>query len=184
MALETKTEESILQSNGIFHFYKDFTNESCAEAITWIIESNLDQERTYERLTLILNSPGGELDACWALVDAMQGSPIPVDTIGTGCVASCGIITLMAGNYRIATPNTSFLSHQFSAGAYDKQHELMSSVSLWKQINDRVLAHYKRCTGLALKTIKEKLLPPSDVWLTAKEAKKYHIVDEIRNVSF
>lgn len=185
MALEKKTEElSILHRNGIFLFHKDFNNESCAEAIQWIIESNLTPDRTYERLTLIINSPGGELDACWSLVDTMQGSILPVDTIGTGCVASCGIITLMAGNHRIATPNTSILSHQFSSGAYDKQHELMSSVSLWKTVNEQIIAHYKYCTGLSLKTIKEKLLPPSDVWLTPKEAKKYHIVDEIRHVSF
>ena len=184
MALEKKTEETILQRNGIFHFYKDFTNESCAEAITWIIESNLTPEPSYERLTLLINSPGGELDACWALVDAMQGSTLPVDTIGTGCVASCGLITLMAGNYRTSTPNASFLSHQFSAGAYDKQHELISSINMWKTTNEQIVAHYKRCTGLSLKTIREKLLPPSDVWLTPQLAKKYHIVDEIRNVSF
>lgn len=185
MALEKKTEEqSILQKNGIFLFYKDFTNESCAEAIQWIIESNLTPEPSYERLTLIINSNGGELDACWALVDTMQGSTLPVDTIGIGCVASCGVITLMAGNHRIATPNTSILSHQFSAGAYDKQHELMSSVAMWENVNKQIVAHYKACTGLAIKTIKEKLLPPSDVWLTPQQAKKYHLIDEIRNVSF
>jgi ATP-dependent protease ClpP protease subunit len=49
---------------------------------------------------------------------------------------------------------------------------------------DQIIAHYKYCTGLSLKTIKEKLLPPSDVWLTPKEAKRYHIIDEIRHVSF
>ena len=185
MALENKTtEQTLLQRNGVFLFHKDFNNESCAEAIQWIIESNLDTNRTYERLTLIINSPGGDLDSCWALIDTMQGSPLPVDTIGTGCVASCGILTLMAGNHRIATPKTNLLSHQFSAGAYDKQHELMSSAALWKTINDQMIAHYKNCTGLSLKTIKEKLLPPTDVWLTAQQAKKFHIVDEIRLVSF
>jgi ATP-dependent protease ClpP protease subunit len=187
MALENKTilqQENILRENGIFLFHKDFNNESCAEAITWILESNLNPDPTYERLTLVINSPGGDLDSCWSLIDTMQGSAIPVDTVGTGCVASCGILTLMAGNHRIATPNTNLLSHQFSAGAFDKQHELMSSVGLWKNINAQMIAHYKFCTGLSLKTIKEKLLPPSDVWLTPAQAKKYHIIDEIRNVSF
>jgi ATP-dependent Clp protease, protease subunit len=185
MAIESKTaEQTILQRNGVFIFHKDFTNESCAEAITWIIESNLTPEPAFDRLTLVINSPGGDLDSCWALIDTMQGSTLPVDTIGTGCVASCGILTLMAGNHRIATPNTNLLSHQFSTGAYDKQHELMSSVGLWKTINDQMIAHYKNCTGLSLKTIKEKLLPPSDVWLTPKEAKKFHIIDEIKLVSF
>jgi ATP-dependent Clp protease protease subunit len=183
MAIEKKTEEEILHKNGIFLFYKDFTNESCNEAIKWILESNLAESPEFERLTLIINSPGGELDACWALIDTMMGSTIPVDTVGTGCVASCGILTFMAGAHRIATPNTSFLSHQFAAGAYDKQHELISSVNLWKIVTEQIENHYQKCTGLSIKTIREKLLPPSDVWLTPALAKKYKIVDEIKNYS-
>ena len=66
--------------------------------ITWIIENNLmsDQRRRKE-LTLIINSPGGEVHSAFALIDTMKGSAIPIRTIGIGMIASCGILTFMAG---------------------------------------------------------------------------------------
>jgi len=44
----------------------------------------------------------------------------------------------------------------------------------------RMIDHYKRCTGLSEKKIRELLLPPQDVWLNAKEAKRYGICDQIK----
>jgi ATP-dependent protease ClpP protease subunit len=45
-----------------------------------------------------------------------------------------------------------------------------------------MLAHYKACTGMSEKTIREVLLPPQDVWLSAKEAVKYGIADKVVKV--
>ena len=42
-----------------------------------------------------------------------------------------------------------------------------------------MIDHYKKCTGLSEKEIRKYLLPPEDVWLTAKEAVKYGIADEV-----
>ena len=42
-----------------------------------------------------------------------------------------------------------------------------------------MLKHYKKCTGMSEKKIKEILLPPEDVWLTAEEAVKHGIADAI-----
>ena len=41
---------------------------------------------------------------------------------------------------------------------------------------------YKQATGLDEATLKQTLLPPHDVWLTAKEAVKYGIADTIKKV--
>jgi len=45
-----------------------------------------------------------------------------------------------------------------------------------------MIAHYRKCTGLTEKKIREVLLPAEDVWLSAEEAIKYGIADEIREV--
>jgi ATP-dependent protease ClpP protease subunit len=45
-----------------------------------------------------------------------------------------------------------------------------------------MLNHYKKCTGLTDKIIREKLLPPQDVWLTAEEAKKFKLVDQVKDL--
>ena len=46
----------------------------------------------------------------------------------------------------------------------------------------RMLNHYKKCTGLTEKEIREHLLPPEDVWLSGQEAKKLGICDYIRQL--
>ena len=77
------------------------------------------------------------------------------------------------------TPNTSILSHQYSWGSVGKEHELFARVKEFELSTARMMEHYKKCTGLSEKKIREILLPAEDVWLSAKEAVKYGIADKI-----
>jgi ATP-dependent Clp protease protease subunit len=83
---------------------------------------------------------------------------------------------------RIITPNTSILSHQYSWGSSGKEHELFARVREFELSTERMIAHYKKCTGMSEKKIRELLLPAEDVWLSAKEAVKYGIADTIKEV--
>merc|ERR1711991_246857 len=99
--------------------------ESCRECIKWIMNHNLSDNRL-PQLTLIINSPGGDVHAAFALIDTMKASTIPIKTVGLGLIASCGFLIFIAGKKgsRILTPNTSILSHQYSWGSAGKEHEL------------------------------------------------------------
>ena len=79
-------------------------------------------------------------------------------------------------------PNTSILSHQYSWGSAGKEHELFARVREFELSSDRLLTHYKKCTGMSEKKIREVLLPPEDKWLSAKEAIQYGIADKIKEV--
>ena len=172
----------LMWENGYYYMADIFTSETTKPIIAWIIENNLmsDQRRRKE-LTLIINSPGGEVHSAFALIDTMKGSVIPIRTIGIGMIASCGILTFMAGTKgrRVITPNTSILSHQYSWGSIGKEHELFARVREFELSTERMIEHYKKCTGLTEKKIREILLPPEDVWLSAKEAVKYGIADKV-----
>tara|TARA_B100000242_G_scaffold106519_1_gene73815 strand:- start:13244 stop:13831 length:588 start_codon:yes stop_codon:yes gene_type:complete len=175
----------LMWNAGYYYMADNFTYESTKPIVQWIIEKNLapTQERPKE-LTLIINSPGGSVHAAFALIDTMKGSAIPVKTVGLGLIASCGVLTFMAGakGKRILTPNTSILSHQYSWGSSGKEHELFARVREFELSTERMLAHYKKCTGLSEKKIREILLPPEDKWLSAKEAVEYGIADKIKEV--
>jgi ATP-dependent protease ClpP protease subunit len=45
-----------------------------------------------------------------------------------------------------------------------------------------MIEHYKKCTGMSEKKIRQVLLPPEDIWLSADEAIKYGIADKIKKV--
>ena len=174
-----------LYDNNIHMFMTDFNEESCGMAIRFILEKNvLPSKFKPKHLTLMINSPGGEVAHAFALIDCMKGSAIPVRTVGLGMIASCGVLTFMAGQkgHRTITPNTSILSHQYSWGSRGKEHELFAVVREFEMSTERMLMHYKKCTGLSEKKIREVLLPPEDVWLNAEEAVKYGIADKIKSV--
>ena len=175
---------SDLDSNNVFLFMDGFDSKSVRPVIDFVLRKNfLAPDQRPEHLTLIINSPGGDLNAAFALIDVIKGSAIPVHTLGIGQIASCGILTFMAGDkgHRILTPNTSILSHQYSWGQFGKEHELLARVKEFELTSERMLALYKSCTGLDEKTIRKYLLPEKDIWLSAEEAVKYGIADEIRD---
>jgi ATP-dependent Clp protease protease subunit len=174
-----------LKENNTYLFMNDFDAESVSPVIEFILEKNfLPASKRPKNLTLIICSPGGEMSAAFALIDIMNGSAIPIHTLGIGQISSCGILTFMSGTkgHRVLTPNTSILSHEWSWGTYGKSHELVAVQKEFELTDKRMLDHYKRCTGLDEKIIKKILLPAHDVWLTAEEAVKYGIADKIKKV--
>ena len=173
---------SDLFQRGFHVFMGEVTQDTMLPIINWIISANFTKEKKHKELTLGICSPGGDLNACFALVDVMKGSKIPIRTIGMGMIASCGLLMFISGEKgsRILTPNTSILSHQYSWGAFGKEHELFAQVKEYDLTTQRIITHYKKCTGLSEKDIRKYLLPPHDVWLSAKEAKKLGLCDEIK----
>ena len=178
-ALDSSSE---LLMRGHHVFMSDVTQETMKPLIDWIIAENFNQKDKKRELTLGICSPGGDLNACFALVDVMKGSQIPIRTIGMGMIASCGLLMFISGTKgrRILTPNTSILSHQYSWGSYGKEHELFAQVKEYDLTTERIVNHYEKCTGLSEKDIRKYLLPPHDVWLSAKEAKKLGLCDSIK----
>jgi ATP-dependent Clp protease protease subunit len=178
---EKTTTIPSIEDHHYYLFNDDFTPKSTGDLIKFIIERNLMPKDKPKMMKLIINSPGGEVSSAFALIDTMKGSKIPIFTYGLGEIASCGLLSFIAGEKgkRFITRNTAILSHQFSWGSWGKEHELMSRVKEFENTTERIIQHYKKCTGLEEKDIRKYLLPPEDVWLTAKEAVKFGIADEI-----
>ena len=173
-----------LFQKGFHVFMGEVSMETMMPIINWIVAANFTKEKQHKELTLGICSPGGDLNACFALLDVMMGSKIPIRTIGMGMIASCGLLMFITGTRgkRILTPNTSILSHQYTWGSFGKEHELFATVKEFDLTTKRLLTHYKKCTGLSEKVIREKLLPPHDVWLDAKKAKKLGLCDTVQEM--
>ena len=174
-------ENSLLLDVGIHILMDEITDITCKDAISFILEKNLDTTKNrLDKIQLIINSPGGTITSAFSLIDVMLGSKIPVYTIGIGQVASAALLIFMSGYKRILTPNTSILSHQYFWGSCGKEHDLVAGRKEQDLTAERILHHYKMCTKMSEKQIREKVLGPSDVWMTAEEAKKYRFCDEIK----
>ena len=170
-----------LRESGMYVFMDDVTSETIKPVIEWILYENYVSKHRKKELLLMICSQGGDLSAAFALIDTMRASQIPIKTVGLGLIASCGLLIFISGTpgRRILTPNTSILSHQFSAGSEGKSHELFATMREFELTNKRLIEHYKQCTGLSESEVKEKLLPAQDVWLDHDAALELNLCDSI-----
>jgi ATP-dependent Clp protease, protease subunit len=168
--------------HGVMFLTGDIDNESVLPIIASIMEYNLlEPENQPSHLTLFVNSPGGYTSPAYHLIDSMKQSPIPVQTIGMGEVASAALMILMAGvkGKRMASETCSLMSHQYSAGLGGKEHEILAGAKDMQMESARMMLHYKKCTKKSESYIRKHLLPQSDCYLTPEEAVKHGIIDGI-----
>ena len=185
MVTETNTSESShsqdLANNGMYVFMGEVDHESIKPIIEWILHENFVSKKKRKELLLMICSEGGDMSAAFALIDVMKSSNIFIKTVGLGQIASAGLLIFLAGSpgRRTLTPNTSIMSHQYAWGNDGKHHELMATMKEFDLTQKRMVAHYVQCTGLSEEEIKRTLLPAHDVYLSAEEAMKLGICDNI-----
>lgn len=175
------TVSQAVQDEGMLVLMGEVTPESIRPVIEWVLYENFVVKKRKKELLLMICSEGGDTAAAFALIDVMRGSAIPVKTVGLGMIASAGLMIFIAGTpgRRILTPNTSIMSHQFSWYNEGKAHELFATMKEFELTQARMLAHYETCTGLTEAEIREKLLPPQDVWLSATDAQQLNVCDHV-----
>lgn len=176
-------EPENIERLGVTLLMDEIKAESVKPVIEWIIKNNLSVSQ-FEYMTLMINSGGGNVTDAFALIDTMKGSGVPVYTVGLGEISSAALMIFMAGEKgkRVLTPNASILSHQFTWGKWGKEHELVTASRAFDLTAKMIMDHYVKCTGMTEKKIREVLLPPHDVWLNAKDAKKYGICDQVKTL--
>jgi len=176
---EDQIDLKLLESSTFF-LNGEITEDSVGECVRWLIYENLDvaKEKT---LTLYINSTGGDLYQAFALIDVMQASPHKLRCVGIGAVMSAAFLIFASGTHgeRYAAKNTSFMCHQFSETMDNKYHDLKATMRENDSCNERMVSILKTATGLAPSVIKKRLLPASDVYLTAEETVEIGIADHL-----
>lgn len=180
-SLDYETYGQALNDHGIMVLMGPISDDTVKPVIEWILHENHVRLKKFKELLLMICSEGGDLAEGFALIDVMKSSTVPIKTVGLGTISSCGLMIFLAGarGRRVLTSNTSILSHQFSWGNSGKAHELFATVKEFELTQERMINHYRRCTGMTDEVIRQVLLPPQDVYLSAKEALEYGICDHV-----
>ena len=168
-----------LLENSVHFLTGEINEENVNECVKWIVFENLDAKEKV--LTLYVNSSGGDLYQAFALIDIMRNSKHVVRTVGIGSVMSAAFLIFASGDHgeRHIAANTGIMCHQFSGGADAKFHDLKAEMKENEMLNKKMVEILKNATGLAPSRIKTKLLPASDVYLTAQEAIDLGIADHL-----
>jgi ATP-dependent Clp protease, protease subunit len=141
---------------------------------------HLEQDDPERDVQLLINSPGGVVDAGLAIYDTMQLIRPDVATWAVGFAASMGQFLLSAGTpgKRYALPNARVLIHQPSMeGSYGQVSDLQIQANEIQRVRrsmEETLARHTNRTVDQVRTDIER-----DKILTADEAQEYGIVDEV-----
>jgi ATP-dependent Clp protease protease subunit len=140
---------------------------------------HLAYEDPKKDIKLYINSPGGSVYDGLAIIDTMNYIEPDVQTIGIGLQASMGAMLLSSGTKgkRFALPNARIMIHQPSSGTEgkitDQEIALREGIYLKKVLAEMMAKN----TGQSLEKIEKDM--DRDNWMSAEEAKKYGIVDEV-----
>ena len=139
----------------------------------------LEAEDPEKDINLYINSPGGSVTAGLGIYDTIQYVKPPINTICLGQAASMGALLLTAGTKgkRYALPNARVMIHQPMGGFQGQATEIDIHAREILKIRERlneILAHH---TGQPLEKIQNDT--ERDYFMTADEAKRYGLIDEV-----
>lgn len=131
----------------------------------------------HENIYIYINSPGGAITSGMGIYDTMKFIESKVITIGVGMCASMAAFLLSSGDERYVLPNAEVMIHQPLGGAQGQATDIKIAaeriIKLKEKLN-RILADN---TNQPLEKIYEDT--ERDNFLSAKEAKKYGLIDDI-----
>jgi len=140
---------------------------------------HLESDDPDKDVSLYINCPGGSVYAGLAIYDTMQFIKPDVSTICVGSAMSMGALLLAGGSAgkRFALPNARVLIHQLVGGyegqATDIEIHAKEVASLRRRLDEILAEHTKQAVD------KVRQDTERDYFMTAEEAKKYGIIDDV-----
>lgn len=153
------------------------TDELAREVVAQLLV--LDGDDAAAPIKVFVDSPGGGVDAGFAIYDAMRFVRAPVHTICTGLAASAATVILLgaAKGRRWSFPNTRFMLHQPSTGMQGTASDVEIGAREILKLREKVNRLYAAETGHSYEKIIEDL--HRDHWMSAGEAKSYGLIQHV-----
>ncbi len=139
----------------------------------------LEMENPDADISLYINSPGGSVTAGMAIYDTMNYIKCNVRTVVIGMAASMAAFLLMAGEKgkRLALPNSEVMIHQPLGGAQGQATDVAIQAEWLLKTKEKMTRLMAEMTGQELEKVKQDV--ERDYFMSAEEALKYGIIDEI-----
>ncbi len=139
----------------------------------------LDSEDEKAPIYMYIDSPGGDVDAGFAIFDVIRYVKAPVYLIGMGLIASAATLVLLAVDKknRIGLPNSRYLIHQPLGG----MRGVATDIEIYAKDMEKIRAKLNKIiadqTGTPLDQVTKDT--DRDYWLDAEEAVNYGLISKI-----
>jgi ATP-dependent Clp protease, protease subunit len=176
--LEDKIDATFLTHRRIT-FFEPVDEDSAKACIRklWYLELSAPGKP----ILLVINSPGGSVDAGMAVWDQVKMITAPVTTLVTGLAASMGsILSLCAAKgRRLATPHSRIMIHQpaISGMIRGQATDLEIQAKEILKTREMLIRLYVEETGVSYEVIDRAI--DRDTWMTAQEALDFGLLDKV-----
>ncbi len=149
-------------------------NKETAEKV--ISRLLLMESQSDDPVRILIDSPGGDADAGFAIFDMARFVKPPVFMIGMGLVASAGALILLAApkERRIGLPNSHYLIHQPLSGMRGVATDIEIHAREIERTRERINKLIALETGQKLERVQKDT--DRDFWMTAEEAVTYGLI--------
>jgi len=140
-----------------------------------ILEADDDSKTIY----MYIDSPGGDVDAGFAIFDMIRFIKAPVVLIGMGLIASAATLILLAvpKENRVGLPNSRYLIHQ----PMSRMSGVATDIEIFAKDMEKTRAKLNKIiadgTGTALEQVTKDT--DRDYWMDSDEAVKYGLISKI-----
>jgi len=127
-------------------------------------------------IKVFIDSPGGDVDAGYAIFDMIRFVKPDVYTIGMGLVASAGALILLAApkEHRLGFPNSHYLIHQPLSGIRGVATEIEIHAKELEKLRIKLNGLISEETGQDISKVEKDT--DRDFWMNAEEAVEYGLV--------
>jgi len=128
---------------------------------------------------IFIDSPGGDVNAGYAIFDMIRFVSCPVTIVGMGLVASAAALILLAvdKDHRVAMPNSSYLIHQPSSQMKGVATDINIHAEQMEKLRVKINEEIARQTGKTVDQVEKDT--DRDHWLDSNEAVQYELVSRI-----
>ncbi|MDY5917586.1 MAG: ATP-dependent Clp protease proteolytic subunit [Treponema sp.] len=139
----------------------------------------LDSEDEKSPIYMYIDSPGGDVDAGFAIFDMIRFINAPVYLIGMGLIASAATLVLLSVDkeFRIGLPNSRYLIHQPLGGMRGVATDIEIYAKDMEKIRAKLNSLIAEQTGTSLEQVTKDT--ERDFWLDSDEAVKYGLISKI-----
>ncbi|MCI6479720.1 MAG: ATP-dependent Clp protease proteolytic subunit [Candidatus Treponema excrementipullorum] len=132
-----------------------------------------------EPIYIFIDSPGGDVDAGYAIFDMIRFVKAPVYCIGMGLVASAGALILLAADKsrRLGLPNSHYLIHQPLSGIKGVATDIEIHAREIEKTRAKINALIAEETGKELAQVEKDT--DRDYWMSATEALDYGLISKV-----
>lgn len=126
---------------------------------------------------LHINTPGGDVFECRAMISALRSHAPGVTAYVDGLAASCGSWLMLAGDQVHIADGAMVMVHNSWTMTWGNKSELRSTADLLDKIDSTIVAEYARKSGMPADQL--AALMDDETWFTASEAKAAGFVDVV-----